>query len=127
MPYIIRLQRRNHNIRVKHVLRTIKLKHGGLRGAPGPQGTVEIGTTTTLAPETPATVSNTGTPGAAILNFGIPQGKQGEPGPTGISTFVRVHHGSNANIARPNALFVEWVGTVAPNNGTVEDTWIDTN
>lgn len=51
----------------------------------------------------------------------------GPPGPTGVSTFVRVHHGSDPDVERPNALYVEWVGSVAPNNATEEDTWIDTN
>ena len=51
----------------------------------------------------------------------------GPPGPTGVSTFVRVHHGSDPNVARPSALYVEWVGSVAPNTATEEDTWIDTN
>lgn len=50
----------------------------------------------------------------------------GPPGPTGVSTFVRVHHGSDPDVERPDALYVEWVGSVAPNNATVEDTWIDT-
>ncbi len=50
----------------------------------------------------------------------------GPPGPTGVSTFVRVHHGSDPDVARPNALYVEWVGSVAPLNATTEDTWIDT-
>lgn len=53
-------------------------------------------------------------------------GRPGPPGPTGVSTFVRVHHQGDPNVARPNAQFVEWVGTVAPSNGTTEDTWIDT-
>jgi hypothetical protein len=55
-----------------------------------------------------------------------PQGPQGPTGATGVSTFVRVHHSANPNVARPSALYVEWVGTQAPNNGTTEDTWIDT-
>lgn len=55
-----------------------------------------------------------------------PEGPIGPTGPTGVSTFVRVHHGSNPNVARPSAVYVEWVGSVAPNNATVEDTWIDT-
>lgn len=53
-------------------------------------------------------------------------GPPGPPGPTGISTFVRSHHGSDPSVARPNAVYVEWVGNVAPNNATTEDTWIDT-
>lgn len=44
----------------------------------------------------------------------------------GLSTFVRVHHGSDPDVPRPDALYVEWVGSVAPNNATIEDTWIDT-
>jgi len=54
------------------------------------------------------------------------KGDKGDKGDTGESTFVRVHHGSNANIVRPDAVFVEWVGSVAPLNATTEDTWIDT-
>lgn len=53
-------------------------------------------------------------------------GRKGDKGDTGISTFVRVHHLNDPNVARPFAQFVEWVGTVAPVNGTTEDTWIDT-
>lgn len=53
-------------------------------------------------------------------------GPVGPQGDTGISTFVRVHHQDDPNVARPNAQFVEWVGSIAPTNGTTEDTWIDT-
>lgn len=53
------------------------------------------------------------------------KGDKGDKGDTGVSTFVRAHHGSNPNVARPNALYVEWVGSVAPLNATIEDTWID--
>lgn len=44
------------------------------------QSTVNIGTTTTLMGGTSATVSNSGTSTNAILNFGIPQGIQGDTG-----------------------------------------------
>jgi hypothetical protein len=50
----------------------------------------------------------------------------GKVGPTGVSTFVRAHHHADANYARPNAVFVEWLGSVAPLNATTEDTWIQT-
>lgn len=53
-------------------------------------------------------------------------GDTGPEGPTGISTFVRVHHEANPNVARPYAVFVEWVGSVEPVNATTEDTWINT-
>ncbi|SFZ86011.1 hypothetical protein SAMN02983003_3183 [Devosia enhydra] len=46
----------------------------------GPQGqaaTLSIGTVTTLDPDDPATVTNGGTSGAAVLNFGIPRGAAG--------------------------------------------------
>lgn len=56
-----------------------------------------------------------------------PEGPMGPQGPTGVSTFVRVHHGSDPDVVRPSAVYVEWVGSVAPNNATTEDTWIDTN
>lgn len=55
-----------------------------------------------------------------------PEGPQGPQGDTGVSTFVRVHHGANANVPRPVAVYVEWVGSVAPLNATIEDTWIQT-
>ena len=52
-------------------------------GATGPAGTVEVGTTTTGAAGTDATVTNTGTPSAAILNFTIPRGDTGLTGDNG--------------------------------------------
>ena len=42
------------------------------RGVAGTAATVAVGTTTTLAPGNPATVTNVGTSLAAVLNFGIP-------------------------------------------------------
>ena len=50
---------------------------------PGPAGTIQIGTVTTLAPNTSATVTNSGTAEAAILNFAIPAGVAGAAGSTG--------------------------------------------
>jgi hypothetical protein len=58
----------------------------GIQGVPGPQGTpgddatVAVGTTSTLAPGSPATVVNVGTLNDAILDFGIPEGIQGSTG-----------------------------------------------
>lgn len=64
-----------------------KIEQGG--GTPGPQGppgkdgtngkdgaaaTITVGETVTLDPGAAATVTNTGTSAAAILNFGIPKG-----------------------------------------------------
>lgn len=59
----------------------------GEKGEPGPQGepgkdgaaaTVTVGTVTTGEPDTPASVTNSGTEHAAVLDFVIPQGKQGD-------------------------------------------------
>ena len=47
-------------------------------------------------------------------------------GKTGYSTFVREEHWGNENVPRPNAIYVEWVGSVPPKNATVADTWIKT-
>ena len=47
-------------------------------GADGQAATVQIGEVTTLDPGQPATVTNTGTPTDAILNFGIPRGEDGK-------------------------------------------------
>lgn len=56
---------------------------GGPPGPPGTHGdaaTVDAGSTTTLTPGTPATVTNAGSTSAAIFNFGIPQGISGPMG-----------------------------------------------
>jgi len=41
----------------------------------GTAATITIGTVTTLSPSSNATVTNSGTTTAAVLNFGIPRGK----------------------------------------------------
>jgi hypothetical protein len=50
-------------------------------GEPGPAGTIQIGTISTLAPGSPVTIDNVGTPSAAVLNIGIPAGPAGTPAP----------------------------------------------
>ncbi len=44
-----------------------------------------VGTTDTGEPDTPALVTNSGTPEAAVLNFVIPRGATGATGATGIT------------------------------------------
>ncbi len=71
---------------------------GGTQGPPGPPGpqgpqgepgangaaaTVAVGSTTTGAPGTDATVTNSGSSSAAVLNFTIPRGNTGADGPPG--------------------------------------------
>lgn len=61
----------------------------GEKGDQGPQGekgdaaTVNVGTTTTGLPGTSASVVNSGSTSAAILDFTIPRGDKGEQGPQG--------------------------------------------
>lgn len=52
----------------------------GSNGTNGVSPTIALGKTTTLAAGSSATVTNTGTPTAAVFNFGIPQGATGAPG-----------------------------------------------
>ena len=57
----------------------------GAPGPPGPPGaaaTVTVGSTTTLPPNSLASVVNSGTTSAAVLDFGIPQGVPGEDADT---------------------------------------------
>lgn len=65
----------------------------GAKGDTGPQGpagedgaaaTVTVGTVTTVEPDTPASVTNSGTPNAAVLDFVIPQGEKGDNAFTSI-------------------------------------------
>lgn len=66
----------------------------GETGATGPQGeqgpagaaaTITVGTTTTGEPGTNASVTNSGTSSAAVLNFTIPKGAKGDTGATGAT------------------------------------------
>lgn len=55
----------------------------GVQGAQGPAGnaaTITIGNVTTSAPGTSASVTNRGTPSAAVLDFVLPKGKDGADG-----------------------------------------------
>ena len=55
----------------------------GDTGASGAAATVSVGSTTTTSPGTSATVYNSGSSSAAVLNFGIPRGADGQTGPKG--------------------------------------------
>ena len=50
----------------------------GVKGDTGDTATVSVGTVSTLPAGSNATVTNTGTPEAAVFNFGIPKGRDGE-------------------------------------------------
>ena len=57
----------------------------GNTGPAGQNATVYIGTTTTGAPGSQASVYNSGTENNAVLNFTIPQGAKGDTGATGAT------------------------------------------
>lgn len=54
----------------------------GSSGTPGKAATIQIGSVTTLAAGSQATVTNVGTENEAIFNFGIPKGEPGSGGGT---------------------------------------------
>lgn len=62
----------------------------GPQGPPGNDATINVGATTTLMAGSPALVTNTGTPQAAILNFAIPQGFSGTNGGNGAAATISV-------------------------------------
>lgn len=57
----------------------------GPPGNPGTAATVSVGTTTTGAPGSSASVVNSGTSSAAVFDFTVPQGSKGDKGDTGDS------------------------------------------
>lgn len=56
----------------------------GKDGKDGKNATIKVGTVTELSSDSKPTVTNSGTATDAVLNFGIPQGKQGIQGEQGI-------------------------------------------
>jgi hypothetical protein len=93
----------------------------GATGATGPQGTagaaatIAVGTTTTGAPGSNASVSNSGSSSAATFNFTIPRGDvgaQGPPGPAGSGTgdMLKSVYDTNSNNIVDAAESVPWTG-----------------
>jgi hypothetical protein len=64
---------------------SLVLVSAGAQGAAGQAATVTVGSTSTLPAGSLASVTNTGTSSAAVLNFAIPQGPQGATGSTGMT------------------------------------------
>lgn len=65
---------------------TAEIKNGeqGAQGDPGQAATIAVGSTTTGSAGSNATVVNSGTSNAAILDFTIPRGDTGAPGKDGV-------------------------------------------
>jgi hypothetical protein len=94
------------------------LAQGGSAGATGPAGvaaTVSVGTVTTTAPGTLATVTNSGSATAAVFNFSLPQGAAGGGGGgsgNGRNSFGSMYHPVSFNtnfysVSNPNANVAE--------------------
>jgi hypothetical protein len=76
----------NQTVTVTPVTQTIEVSAAGPQGATGATGsaaTIVVGTTTTGAAGTSASVTNSGTSSAATFNFTIPQGTAGTNGTNG--------------------------------------------
>jgi hypothetical protein len=63
-------------------------------GAPGAAATIEVGSVTTGAAGSSASVTNSGTAQAAKLNFTIPKGEKGDPGDDGIASVTTTGTGN---------------------------------
>lgn len=84
----------------------------GEDGRNGEAATITVGSTTTGEPETEASVTNSGSSSAAVLNFVIPKGEKGDQGEQGEAATVDV--GTIVSIA-PDAT------PEVNNSGTVHD------
>jgi hypothetical protein len=79
----------------------------------GAAATITVGTTTTLAPGSSATVANAGTSSAAVFNFGIPTGATGATGPNSVTSATTSN--GTANLTLNN---VSTVSFTAGNSST---------
>lgn len=70
----------------------------GVDGKDGAAATVAVGTVTTLPANSPATVENVGTANAAVLNFGIPKGRDGEGGGGGGDMYKATYDANDDGI-----------------------------
>lgn len=68
------------------------------KGEKGDAATVTVGIVSTVASDSPASVTNVGTKADAILNFEIPQGVQGKAATVGIGTVSTGEAGTPAEI-----------------------------
>lgn len=111
---------------------TKEVNLGSVRGPQGAAATVSVGKVTTGAAGSSAAVTNSGTSGAAILNFTIPRGAQGNPttvnGKSGASiTLTAQDVGARPSSWTPSAGDVGALPKVVYSTAEVNTgkTWID--
>ena len=103
----------------------------GEPGAPGKDGTaatVTVGTVTTGEPDAPASVVNRGTENAAVLDFVIPRGKQGETAaqirtPLSLAEYTNARNALNAFELEDGAYEITetgWIGNGVSTRSAVE-------
>lgn len=99
----------------------------GIQGDNGDNATIDIGEVTTLEPDQPATVTNTGTETNAVLNFGIPKGEKGDKGDKG-DTGDTGPQGDDGNPGQNATITIGTVTTLEPDQeATVQNTGTETN
>jgi hypothetical protein len=91
----------------------------GPTGANGAAATVSIGTVATLPAGSAATVTNTGTAQAAVLNFGLPQGATGAAGSSGTAS-SSLGSGSFAAVYHAVSFAATYYAVNSPNANTNE-------
>lgn len=84
----------------------------GDTGNPGDAATVTVGTVTTGAPGTSASVVNSGTSSAAVLDFTIPRGEKGEPG-SGAGDMLAADYDPNGTVQNAGGI-VDYVDSQIP-------------
>lgn len=90
----------------------------GPAGADGQAATITVGTTTTLPAGSSATVNNSGSTSAAVLNFGIPKGDTGATGPQGESGVMISAYNSISSVSIPGtSTYTDILTVTVPENG----------
>lgn len=102
----------------------------GDKGDTGAAATVTVGTTTTSNPGTNATVTNSGTTSAAVLNFGIPRGATGSVKSEVVSELPETGEGDTFYLVNREATTQTATGkainfTNSDNSGDITDFKLD--
>ena len=109
---------------------TIPRGNTGATGSQGPQGeqgdtgeaaTITVGSVTTVASEYPATVTNSGTSSAAVLDFQIPQGTKGDTGEAAtitVGSTTTGNAGTNASVTNSGTSSAAVLDFVIPRGNT---------